>query len=111
MRKSIDGLSALVEQEMALSPNMAALFVFCNRGRDKIQVLVHVRKKYACKHYEEGVTLAALPPQPIPKSNASPGLLAHIAVSKYQDALPLYRQQAVLQRSDVDIPPTPLPAG
>jgi len=70
----------------------------------KIQVLVHVRKKYACKHCEEGVTIAPLPPQPIPKSNASPGLLAHIAISKYQDALPLYRQQAILQRSGVDIP-------
>ncbi len=70
----------------------------------KIQVLVHVRKKYACKHCEEGVEIAPLPPQPIPKSNASPGLLAHIAVSKYQDALPLYRQQAVLHRSGIDIP-------
>ncbi len=70
----------------------------------KVQVLVHVRKKYACKHCEEGVTTAPLAPQPIPKSNASPGLLAHIAVSKYQDALPLYRQQAILQRSGVEIP-------
>jgi len=70
----------------------------------KIQVLVHVRKKYACKRCEEGVEIAPLPPQPIPKSNASPGLLAHIAISKYQDALPLYRQQAVLHRSGVDIP-------
>ena len=70
----------------------------------KIQVLVHVRKKYACKQCEEGVDIAPLPPQPIPKSNASPGLLAHIAISKYQDALPLYRQQAVLQRSGVEIP-------
>jgi transposase len=35
-----------------------------------------------------------------PSRKASqPGLLAHIAVSKYQDALPLYRQQAVLQRA------------
>jgi len=70
----------------------------------KIQVLVHVRKKYACKQCEDGVTTAPLPPQPIPKSNASPGLLAHIAVSKYQDALPLYRQQAVLNRSGIEIP-------
>jgi len=31
MRKSINGLSILVEQEMD------ALFVFCNRGRDKIK--------------------------------------------------------------------------
>jgi len=70
----------------------------------KIQVLVQVRKKYACKHCEDGVVTAPLPPQPIPKSNASPGLLAHIAVSKYQDALPLYRQETMLQRTGVEIP-------
>lgn len=39
MRKSIDGLSAIVEQELGLSPFKAALFVFCNRRRDKIKVL------------------------------------------------------------------------
>ena len=39
MRKSIDGLALLVEQEMQLAPNMEALFVFCNRGRDKIKML------------------------------------------------------------------------
>ena len=39
MRKSIDGLSILVEQEMSLSPMSRALFVFCNRGRDKIKLL------------------------------------------------------------------------
>lgn len=39
MRKSIDGLSLLVEQEMASSPMDNALFVFCNRGRDKIKLL------------------------------------------------------------------------
>lgn len=35
---------------------------------------------------------------------ASPGLLAHIAVSKYQDALPLYRQEQILTRIGVDLP-------
>jgi transposase len=70
----------------------------------KVRVLVNVRKKYACRHCEAGITTAPLPPQPIPKSNASPGLLAHIAVAKYQDALPLYRQQAILGRSDIDLP-------
>ena len=39
MRKSIDGLSAIVEQELGVSPFTAALFVFCNRRRDKIKVL------------------------------------------------------------------------
>jgi transposase len=69
----------------------------------KIQVLVQVRKKYACKHCEEGIQLAPLPPQPIPKSNASAGLLAHIAIAKYQDALPLYRQEQILKRSGIEL--------
>lgn len=46
MRKSIDGLSVLVEQEMALSPSMEALFVFCNRGRDKIKLLCWERNGF-----------------------------------------------------------------
>jgi transposase len=70
----------------------------------KIQVIQNVRKKYACKACEAGVTIAPLPRQPIPKSNASPGLLAHIAVAKYQDALPLYRQEQILRRIGVDLP-------
>ena len=63
----------------------------------KIQVIRHIRKKYACA-CGECIKTAALPPQPIPKSLASPGLLAHVAVSKYQDALPLYRQETILRR-------------
>lgn len=46
MRKAIDGLSALVEREMALPPNMDALFVFCNRGRDKIKLLCWERNGF-----------------------------------------------------------------
>ena len=38
-RKSINGLSVIVEQEMNLSPFSHALFVFCNRKRDKLKVL------------------------------------------------------------------------
>ena len=70
----------------------------------QMRVLVNVRKKYACSACEGGVQTAPLPPQPIPKSNASPGLLAHIATAKYQDALPLYRQEVVLNRSGIEIP-------
>ena len=69
----------------------------------RIQVLRHIRKKYAC-NCGECIRLAPLPAQPIPKSLASPGLLAHIAVSKYADALPLYRQETILRRIGVDIP-------
>jgi len=69
----------------------------------KIKVLRHRRKKYACD-CGQCIKTAPLPAQPIPRSMASPGLLAHITVSKYQDALPLYRQETILQRIGVDIP-------
>ena len=69
----------------------------------KIQVIRHIRKKYACD-CGKCIKTAPMPNQPIPKSLASPGLLAHITVSKYQDALPLYRQEQILQRIGVDIP-------
>ena len=69
----------------------------------KIQVIRHIRKKYACA-CGQCIKTAPLPAQPIPKSMASPGLLAHIAVSKYQDALPLYRQETILQRIGVELP-------
>jgi transposase len=71
-----------------------------------IRVLRHVRLKYGWgdEDGESGVTIAPLPPQPLPKTMASPGLLAHIVVSKYQDALPLYRQEQILTRIGVDLP-------
>ena len=46
MRKSIDGLALLVEQSMDLSPMMSALFVFCNRSRDKIKILCWERNGF-----------------------------------------------------------------
>lgn len=69
----------------------------------RIQVIRHIRKQYACA-CGQCIKTAALPAQPIPKSMASPGLLAHITVSKYQDALPLYRQESILQRIGVELP-------
>jgi transposase len=70
----------------------------------KVQVIRHIRRKYACPCCEQQVKTAPLPPQPIPKSIASPGMLAHVATSKYVDALPLYRQETIFQRLGVDIP-------
>ncbi len=49
------------------------------------------------------VKVALLPAQPIPKSFASPSLLAAIATAKYADALPLYRQESILARSGADL--------
>ena len=46
MRISIDGLAALVEQELELSPMSEMLFVFCNRQRDKIKLLYWERNGF-----------------------------------------------------------------
>jgi transposase len=76
----------------------------------KVQVIRYIRKKYACKNCEgvedDGPTvrIAPLPPQIIPKSIATPGLLAHIIVSKFEDALPFYRQEKILGRMGIDLP-------
>lgn len=69
------------------------------------QIIVekHIRYKYACKACEGNVKLAPIVGQFLPKSNATPGLLAHIIVSKYQDALPLYRQESIFKRIGIDI--------
>ncbi len=70
----------------------------------RIQVLQHVRFKYACRACEgtedDGPTVmtAPMPPQPIPKSNASPGLLAYIVIAKFCDGLPLYRLEKMFPR-------------
>jgi transposase len=40
MRKSINGLSILVESVLQLDPLSSHVFVFCNRGRDKLKILV-----------------------------------------------------------------------
>jgi transposase len=39
MRKSINGLSAIVESSFKLDPFDGALFVFCNRNRDRVKIL------------------------------------------------------------------------
>ena len=39
MRKSINGLSAIVECSFKLDPFAAVLFVFCNRSRDRLKIL------------------------------------------------------------------------
>ena len=69
-----------------------------------VRVIRHVRKTYACQTCDGAITTAPMPVQPIPRSMASPGTLAHIAVGKYVDGLPLYRQEKKLKRIGVDLP-------
>jgi len=50
MRKSINGLSILVEDNMDLDPFCGHLFGFCNRKRDMIKVLYWDRNGFCLWH-------------------------------------------------------------
>lgn len=39
LRKSIDGLAAIVQERFKLDPFSSSLFVFCNRKKDKLKIL------------------------------------------------------------------------
>ena len=67
----------------------------------------YVRPKYA-RADGEGVIIAVLPVRPIEKGIAGPGLLAHLAIGKYVDHLPLYRQRKQFLRHDVKLPASTL---
>ena len=69
-----------------------------------MEVLKHIRFKYGCPCCRQGVKIAPVPPHILPKSKASPSLLAHIVTAKYVDALPLHRQEAQFARLGVDLP-------
>jgi transposase len=80
----------------------------CERYRyeaPKITVEQHIRPKYVCDIRNEGVKIAPPPPTLLPKSKASPSLLAHLITSKFVDGLPLYRISRQLERSGMDLSP------
>ncbi len=78
----------------------------------KVQVIRHIRPKYACKGFEgtasEGISstvkIAPMPPQLIKQGIVTPGLLAYILVNKFCDGLPFYRQTSMFARLGIDIP-------
>jgi transposase len=69
----------------------------------RIKVIEHIRPKYSCRHCEQhgtrvNIKIAPVAPAAIPKSIATPSLLSQIITSKYQYALPLYRQEALFKQ-------------
>jgi len=67
-----------------------------------LHVIEEACQKYACAKGCTVVT-AAKPPAPVEKGMAGPGLLAHVAVSKYGDHLPLHRQESIFARQGVEL--------
>jgi len=70
----------------------------------QVQVLRHIRKRYGCPGSLHAPVTAALPPQPLPKSNASADLLAMLLAVKFIDGMPLARFEIVLARHGIRIP-------
>jgi transposase len=66
------------------------------------KVIVHARPKVSCRDCET-ITQPSLPSLPIERGIPGPGLLAHVAVAKYGDHLPLHRQSVIYAREGVDI--------
>lgn len=76
----------------------------------QVYVERHIRYKYACKscegvdNEEDGAVKIAPPPVSlIPKSLATPSLLAYLFASKFCDALPFYRIGKILNRMGIDL--------
>ena len=73
---------------------------------EKMYIERHIILSYACKNCEQttgeaNIITAEVPKTLIAKSMASNELLAHIITSKYQYALPLYRQEAYFKNLGV----------
>lgn len=68
----------------------------------KFRVIVTRRPKYAFRNHD-GVVQALAPAHTIESGLPTERLLAYIAVSKYADGLPLYRQEAIYLRDGVEI--------
>lgn len=66
-----------------------------------------VHPQYACKRCE---TIVAEPvaPSVLDRGLAAPGLLAQVAIQKYTDHLPLYRQEAIFARAGIELSRTTL---
>lgn len=68
----------------------------------RLRVVRICRPRYGCRACGT-IQQAAAPERAIAKGLATPGLLAHVLVSKYCDHLPLYRQSQIFARQGVEL--------
>lgn len=90
MRKSINGLAAIVQEYFRLDPFSSNLFVFCNRNRNKLKIL-HWQHNGFWLHYrrlEKGVF------QWPRTDNDSPLTLSSRELQWLLDGLSINQQQA-----------------
>jgi len=70
-------------------------------GNDPGDVIVHKHGKYRCVC---GVATVPKSKTPLPGSQASPQLIAQIMSAKYDEGVPLYRQEKMAKRDGLDLP-------
>lgn len=73
-----------------------------------VKVIRHIRPKYSCRCCENNATqtqikIAPVPASILPKSIATPTLLAQIISAKYQFGLPLHRQEALFKSFGIEL--------
>ena len=67
MRKSIDGLCAVIKDQLNMNPSRPnAIYLFCGRRSDRIKVLLHEREGFVLlyKRLDANVGKYRWPPQP-----------------------------------------------
>ena len=98
-RKSFRGLAAIVEQELGHNPFEGALYAFINIPA-QARVIEYWQEKAVFDTEDGGqqVKTAVRPAHPLGKCQASVRLLAWVLVTKYADALALYRLEGILKR-------------
>jgi len=114
--KSIfETLTHLEEQKIDFSPELPLEDDYLYIGKKEVKRLAYKPGTYfiqtqvihSYKHKVEGHIISGQAPlHPIPKCEATIDLLQHIAVSKFVDHLPEYRQLKIMARSGVKVAPS-----
>lgn len=89
LRKSIDGLAALVQEGFGLNPFSSTLFVFCNRERNKLKILYWEHNGFWLyyRRLERGTFQW-------PQTHHDPVTITHRELRWLLDGLALYQRQA-----------------
>lgn len=114
--KSIfETLTHLEEQRIELQPELPHADDYLYIGKKEVKSLgykpgtyyIETQVIHSYKHKLDGNIISGQAPlHPIPKCEATIDLLQHIAVSKFVDHLPEYRQLKIMKRAGVHIAPS-----
>lgn len=69
----------------------------------QFRAIVTVRPRYACSRCDGGILQAPAPPHLVEGGLPTEALMAHVAVAKFCDHLPLYRQSQIYARAGIDL--------